>query len=86
METVCGYHVDGPGIASAKEGTSERSSMPAAEWRLSSLSPFLTFVNASRAATPSETAKGEKPTLSVVRLSSVDCDVIRGGGVGRSRC
>ena len=72
-ETVCGYHVDGPGIASAKEGTSERSSMPAAEWRLSSLSslsPFLTFVNASRAATPSETAKGEKPTLSVVRLSS----------------
>ena len=46
--------------------------MPAAERSLSSrssLSPFLTFVNASRAATPSETAKGEKPTLSVVRLS-----------------
>ena len=69
METVCGYHVDGPGIASAKERTSERASMPAAEWRLSSLSPFLTFVNASRAATPSETAKGEKPTHSVVRPS-----------------
>ena len=33
-ETVCGYHVDGPGIASAKERTSERACR-SAERRLS---------------------------------------------------
>ena len=53
---MCGYHVDGPGIASEKE-----------ELASPSLS-FLTFVNVSRAATtPSETAKGEKTDSAVER-------------------